>query len=227
MFGRIIFALVSFALASMAMAAEVGVTLTVSSGDPPFTALHTYYISPAGSDSNNGTSAATPWLTPNHAVVCGDVIIAAAGAYSSANFDSYTHGSTVWGAVSTCPSTSGGIDGSGGVYFATIVCGGSYVGACTINATTAYSMDVSASNWAVEGFQASNEANGDGSCFIAQPLSAKSISFVAFINDIAENCPLSGVSPGHIPATALRALMSLLQSGTLRSTPPNRRPIAA
>src|ERR1039458_10071105 len=52
----------------------------------------TYYLanastSPAGSDSNNGTSASTPWLTPNHAVNCGDVIVAAAStAYSAANF---------------------------------------------------------------------------------------------------------------------------------------------
>jgi len=83
MFTRIILVLVSFAFASMAMAAQHGVTLTVSSGDPPFTALHTYYISPTGSDSNNGTSAATPWLTPNHSVVCGDVIIAAAAAWSA------------------------------------------------------------------------------------------------------------------------------------------------
>src|ERR1700719_2855781 len=50
----------------------------------------TYFLAPVsggGSDSNNGTSASTPWLSPNHAVNCGDVIIAAAStSYSSANF---------------------------------------------------------------------------------------------------------------------------------------------
>ena len=46
-----------------------------------FTALHTYFMSPTGSDSNNGLTAATAWATPNHAVNCGDVIIAAAGSY--------------------------------------------------------------------------------------------------------------------------------------------------
>ena len=47
-----------------------------------FTALHTYYISPTGSDSNAGTLAA-PWRSAKHAVSCGDVIIASAGNYYS------------------------------------------------------------------------------------------------------------------------------------------------
>ena len=76
------------------------------SGSVPFVALHTYYMSPTGSDSNNGLTAATAWATPNHAVNCGDVIIAAPGTYNG-NFSS-------WGKVSSCPSTSGGIDGTGG-----------------------------------------------------------------------------------------------------------------
>ena len=48
-----------------------------ASGSVPFVALHTYYMSPTGSDSNNGLTVATAWATPNHAVNCGDVIIAA------------------------------------------------------------------------------------------------------------------------------------------------------
>ena len=59
MFTRIILALVSLMLTSMALGAQLGVTLAVSrgsGGDTPFTALHTYYISPTGSDGNNGTS---------------------------------------------------------------------------------------------------------------------------------------------------------------------------
>jgi hypothetical protein len=204
MFTKIILALVSFMLTSAALAAQLGVTLTVSpastlmvspgsGGDTPFTALHTYYISPTGSDSNNGTSAATPWLTPNHSVVCGDVIIAAAGAYSSANFDSYTKGSSLYGSPANCPSTTGGIDGAGGIYFATIVCGGVYVGACTINASTPYAMYVDSSNWAIEGFQATDNNNGGGECFRTAPRTATAnIAFIAFINDIAANCPLAG-----------------------------------
>ena len=73
-------------------------------------------MSPTGSDSNNGLTAATAWATPNHAVNCGDVIIAAAGIYPV---------QPNWGTVSNCPSTSGGIDGKGGVYFASVLCGSS------------------------------------------------------------------------------------------------------
>src|SRR5277367_777400 len=117
MFTRIILALVSFMLTSMALSAQLGVTLAVSpagGGDAPFTALHTYYISPTGSDGSNGTSVATAWATPNHKVVCGDVIIAAPGAYNSNSFDSLSHGSSLYGTVANCPSKSGGIDGTGG-----------------------------------------------------------------------------------------------------------------
>src|SRR5580692_1801930 len=62
----------------------------------------TYYLATAaggGNDSNNGTSPSTPWLTPNHAVNCGDVILAAAStSYSSHNFTIAN-----WGPV-TCSS---------------------------------------------------------------------------------------------------------------------------
>ena len=85
----------------------------------PFQALTTYYISPTGNDSNSGTSPATAWATPKHAVNCGDVLIAAPGAYNSDQF-----GANNWGTVSACPSTTGGIDGKGGVYFAVLLCGG-------------------------------------------------------------------------------------------------------
>ena len=44
-----------------------------------FTPLHIYYISPTGNDANAGTSPSTAWATPHHPVQCGDVIIAAAG----------------------------------------------------------------------------------------------------------------------------------------------------
>lgn len=163
-----------------------------SSVNVPFTALHTFFISPTGSDAANGLTPATAWLTPNHAgLVCGDVLVAAAGAYSSASFDSQSHGSSLWGTVGTCPSTTGGIDGLGGVYFTTVVCA-TYNG-CTINASTTFAMEVDKSNWAIEGFQATNTIDGSGACFHAQPIaSASPIAFVAFINNVAANCPLVG-----------------------------------
>src|ERR1039458_996516 len=43
-----------------------------------------YYLNTAaggGNDSNNGLSPGAPWLSPNHAVNCGDTITAAPGTY--------------------------------------------------------------------------------------------------------------------------------------------------
>ena len=126
-------------------------------GNVPFTALHTYYLapttaSPAGNDSNNGTSPSTPWATTNHAVMCGDVIVAASGTYGA------TLAAKTFGAVSNCPSTSGGIDGIGGVYFAILVCGGSSVGSCILNpgSTGTNGFTVRSSYWAIEGWEVTN-----------------------------------------------------------------------
>ena len=162
------------------VAASSGSPPVTVSGSVPFTALHTYYMSPTGSDSNNGTSPSTPWATPYHSVVCGDVIIAAAGSYSDLQS---------WGKVSNCPSTSGGIDGTGGIYFATVLCGGSYVGACYITTKTSTSgnpdaFDVHADNWAVEGWYANTSQHGNG--FHADG-SGGLVHHIAFINDISAN----------------------------------------
>ena len=58
-----------------------------------------YFLAPAaggGNVSNNGTSPSSPWLSPNHAVNCGDTITAAVSTdYSASNF-----GSGKWGTVS-------------------------------------------------------------------------------------------------------------------------------
>lgn len=145
------------------------------SGDLPFTALTTKFISPSGNDANPGTSG-SPWASPNHAMNCGDVIIAAAGTYS-------TEWAT-WGTVSNCPSTSGGIDGTGGVYTATVLCAGPDLTSCPHTG-----MRINASNWAVEGFKAS-KTTGDGFCFLADASATSSTryGYIAFINDIATNC---------------------------------------
>ncbi|SCC91330.1 hypothetical protein THIX_10371 [Thiomonas sp. X19] len=51
---------------------------------PPSTTGKTYYVSPTGSDGNNGTSMATAFATPQHAadiVQAGDTVLIAAGTY--------------------------------------------------------------------------------------------------------------------------------------------------
>ena len=188
MFIRITLALVSLVLTSMAMAAQLSVTLAVSpgsGGNTPFAALHTYYISPTGSDGSNGISAATAWATANYKVVCGDVIIAAAGSYTS-QFQQ-----NKWGTVSNCPSTTGGIDGTGGVYFATVLCAGPVVTSCSINGGGGEAARVDASNWAMEGFTGTNTPFASTNCFTASSsvsLAGTSLHHIAFINDIASTC---------------------------------------
>lgn len=171
-------------------------SFSVAATNPVFTALHTFFIAPAsggGSDSNNGTSAGSPWLTPNHSgLVCGDVIIAATGAYSSASFDSLTNGSSLYGTVSSCPSTSGGNDGTGGVQTVTMFCGNQLT--CTINGSTQWAMLVDKSHWAIEGFQVTNNTNGSGGCLTAAPnISGAAIGYVAFVDNVSMNCALLGI----------------------------------
>ncbi len=163
----------------------------VGSVGTPFTALHTYYISPTGSDSNGGTSSSSPWLTPNHPVDCGDVIIAAPGSYSPV---------LQFGSVSNCPSSSGGIDGQGGIYFATLLCGGN-VGTCAVTQSScnveyvAAGIEINNDNWAVEGwggsmlyttscagmpFEVNNGGPSNGGV-------SGTLHHVAYINNIAYN----------------------------------------
>jgi hypothetical protein len=141
-----------------------------------FTPRHLYFMSPTGRDSNSGTDTAHPWATPNHALMCSDVIVAAPGDYSGIKFDNN------WGTVSNCPSPAGnGIDGNGGIYFAILLCGGSDLEACYSNGRQ---WQVNKSNWSVQGWKVSTNSSflrafnmGCGGFLHHQ----------AFINDIAFN----------------------------------------
>jgi hypothetical protein len=166
----------------------------------PFTPLHTYYMAASGcNDANSGTSPGSPWCSPNHPVVCGDVIVAAPGTYNVKFSD--------WGTVSSCPSTRGGIDGTGGIYFAILLCGGSDLNSCLINCATSATgacfaghvgsggasavhsvMNVNKSNWAIEGWTgtgagASNRGFQVDACLTQTTI----IHHIAFVNDIIYN----------------------------------------
>jgi hypothetical protein len=138
-------------------------------------------MSPTGNDSNNGLTPGTAWKTPSHNVVCGDVIIAAAGSYNAGYGYSF-------GTVSNCSSTSGGIDGTGGIYFAVLLCSGSDLEACVVtggNGSTG-AFAVSKNNWAIEGFKC--KGGGANRCFMANaPNQTIVIHHIAFINNIAYN----------------------------------------
>lgn len=135
----------------------------------------TYYLSPTGNDSNNGLSSGAPWLTPNHALNCGDIISQAAGSYTATNFEAGK-----WGTVSNCPSSTG-------IYFAQLQCAGPSPESCTYDEY----VHVDKSNWAVVGGKVTTP---DAGCFNSTPSSAATIHHVAFINVIASGCSNNGVT---------------------------------
>ena len=139
----------------------------------------TYYLAPYGSDSNSGTSASSPWVSPNHSLNCGDVIVAAAGTnYSAANF--YTG---KWGNVN-CPAANN---------VAWLTC--EKFDACKISTTANTGMWVDKSFWGVQGWEVTTSASDTyGTCFSAQPKwsAPVEIHHIIFANDIANGCTQSG-----------------------------------
>lgn len=179
----------SGACSSSAVASNTTSTITSGGGNPTFAlpsgdSLHYMAISAnGGSDSNDGLAATVggghgPWLTPNHALNCGDVIIAGSGAYQSSGFQSF-------GTVSNCPSTTGGANSpAGGVNFAILLCGGSDLESCTMNFTagSGWGMNVAKNNWAVEGWKVTG--TGGSGAFVANGAGG-TVNHNAFINDVA------------------------------------------
>ena len=145
----------------------------------PFVALHTYYMSPTGSDSNNGLTAATAWATPNHAVNCGDVIIAAAGSIRtfkvSGNRSAIARplrAASMGRAASTSPRCSAAAPTSGHCYITTKT--------NTTGNTDAF--QIAKQNWAVEGWYVNT--SGHGRAFEGYRLRGRHIT-TCFINDIS------------------------------------------
>jgi hypothetical protein len=131
----------------------------------------TFYMSTTGSDDNPGTQE-SPWASPKHNLRCGEVIIAATGTYSSANFGVGGN----WGTVSSCPSTRG-------VHFATVICAVAF--SCIINDTAKNAVLIDQSNWAFIGWSLSSTA---GNCMLAMPRRSANIHHIAFINNVANGC---------------------------------------
>lgn len=151
-----------------------------------FTPLAQYYISPTGNDGNNGLTPATAWATPNHAVHCGDVITAVSGTYGS--------GATLWQTqptVTACPSTTGGIDGGGGIYSVIVDCQTPF----TCNASSPnnglFAFKVVTSNVTIRGWNMTS-AHTDAGCAVAVPLSTSNIDHIAFINNVCNGAVSQG-----------------------------------
>jgi len=161
-------------------------------GDVPF-ALPTgsvlHYMSTTGSDANDGLAPTVggghgPWATPNHTMNCGEVLLVAPG--------TYTNGIGV-GTAANCPSSSGGIDSLGQIYFVIILCAGDLSpppgGGCLLqlpgSAGGQYNSNLSNNNWAVEGFQCNGVTNINY-CFLADTGANNRITHhSAYINNIA------------------------------------------
>jgi hypothetical protein len=143
----------------------------------------TYYLAPAsdrGTDSNNGTSASTPWLTPNHPVNCGDVIIATPSSdYAPANF------LYKWGKV-TCPA---------GNDVAWLKC--ETFDACKISGMTSgqAGMALGTSYWGIQGWEIDGTSIS-GPCILVYPMgsSATTMHHVVFANNVLSGCGLAGLT---------------------------------
>jgi hypothetical protein len=183
-----------------ALAAFHGV-VSSPSGNLPFvlpTGSVLHYMASNGNDSCNGrfasigSSGNCAWATPNHPMNCGEVIIAAAGTYNG----DLGH----FGAVSNCPSTTGGIDGLGGIQAAVLLCGGADVTSCKVDCATAQcygdpsfgpaaAININNSNWSVQGWNLTcntvlwceaMQADGKAGC---RAVSAH----ISFINNLTYN----------------------------------------
>jgi hypothetical protein len=130
-----------------------------------------YFISSSGSDGNDGLSSGAPWLSPNHALNCGDIISAATGTYSAANFTSGK-----WGTV-TCPSSNN---------VAWIIC--ATFDGCKISNTSGDAMWITASYWGVVGWEATTSVTTNGACFHIGPSGNTVIHHVIMADDIANGC---------------------------------------
>jgi hypothetical protein len=164
-------------------ASSTGLTSTVISGlvasaPVPTTGGSTYFISPAGSDTNDGISSESPWATPNHPLNCGDVIEAAPGAYSFSNFYAGK-----WGTV-TCAE---------GKNVAWLRCTTFDTCKMSITAADPYAdgMLIDQSYWGVQGWEVT-ASSASGTCFVAYPSHRKNIHHIVFANDICNGAGQGG-----------------------------------
>lgn len=147
----------------------------------------TYYLAPTsmgGNDSNSGTIASSPWLTPNHSINCGDTIIALPStAYSNADFSSGK-----WGTVSC----------STGDNVAWLKC--QDFDQCKMTVIDNHGFYVDKSYWGVQGFEVNANASTAGACFGAAPSSTNpaNIHHIVFANNVANGCQDGGLESWNL-----------------------------
>jgi hypothetical protein len=143
--------------------------------------------SPAGSDANNGTSAATPWLSANHAVNCGDTITALTDSgYTVLQFNSFVTGGHPLGTV-TC---------TGVPSVAWIQCQ-TFAG-CVLNNTSDTTpaaqpaIVIDQPYWGIQGFVITRTGGTDGSCILITGNAALT-HHVVVANNVINGCEGGGI----------------------------------
>ncbi|HTZ59272.1 MAG TPA: chitobiase/beta-hexosaminidase C-terminal domain-containing protein [Acidobacteriaceae bacterium] len=189
--------------AASSASATATVTILPNSGTNSGTGSgtgNTYYLAPAGgggSDSNSGLSATAPWLTPNHPLNCGDVIVAAAStSYSSANFRSGN-----WGKVS-CPSANA---------VAWLKC--AQFDACKITVAGGQpGIYVDQNFWGVQGWEVSANNSSASFCFGAAPnyQTPVTIHHIIFANNVANGCQQGGFTTFNSGKTASEDYIAII-----------------
>ncbi|MDR3727250.1 MAG: hypothetical protein P4K86_09435 [Terracidiphilus sp.] len=153
----------------------------------------TYYIAPAsagGNDRNDGLSASAPWLTPNHSVNCGDMLLAAPGSY---NADNFTVGN--WGTVS-CPSANS---------VAWLKC--ATFDTCKISTSSLSSgIWIDRSFWGVQGWEVTTQKGSvEPTCFVVAPNwnNPVEVHHVILANNVANGCQAGGFSSANHPGLVI------------------------
>ena len=159
-----------------------GIFVLLSCFSPLLAFGTTYYLAPAadgGNDYNNGLSYNSPWLSPNHSLYCGDVILAR----PSQSYNSNDFNSGHWGNVS-CPS---------GNNVAWLQC--ATFDACKIWSSNE-GINVDHSFWGVQGWDVTVADGTNGFCFGAAPSYSHwtNIHHIIFANNIANGCQAGGFS---------------------------------
>jgi hypothetical protein len=185
--------------ASPGISATATVTTIASTSSSSGTGK-TYYLATAaagGKDSNSGLVATAPWLTPNHALNCGDMIVAAAStSYSSGNFRSGN-----WGKVS-CPAANNVV---------WLKC--AQFDACKITATAGQpGIYVDQSYWGVQGWEVTASNSTSSFCFGASPnyLTLVTVHHIIFANNVANGCQAGGFTTFNSSKTASVDYISII-----------------
>jgi hypothetical protein len=160
---------------------------------PSAPAFAIYYMAVDGNDSYDGLAAAHttgihgPWLTPNHAVNCGDVIYAEPGIYNSS--------ARLWNistTVSNCPSENN-------IYAAQIICKDAFSCSTSSSGNGYSAVKIVASNIALQGWVLSS-FHPDAACAAINPQSNTILHHVAFVNNICNGAFAEGF--GSYPRAA-------------------------